>query len=38
MAEGVTRINAGAQDVSSLALSNQQTVQKIAAIVKGFTV
>jgi methyl-accepting chemotaxis protein len=38
MAAGVSQINTGAQDVSGLALSNQETVQKIAAIVKGFTV
>jgi methyl-accepting chemotaxis protein len=38
MATGVTRINTGAQDVSGLAVSNQDTIQKIAAIVKDFTV
>jgi hypothetical protein len=38
MAAGVTQINAGAQNVSGLAVSNQDTIQKIAVIVKDFTV
>jgi methyl-accepting chemotaxis protein len=37
MTNGITQINAGAQEVSGLAQSNQSAVQKIAAIVKGFT-
>jgi methyl-accepting chemotaxis protein len=38
MTAGINRINDGAQDVSGLAQSNQDRVQKIAAIVKDFTV
>jgi methyl-accepting chemotaxis protein len=38
MATGVTQINDGAQNVSGLAVSNQDTIQKIAVIVKDFTV